>query len=426
MKKILATILALMMVLSLSVSAMANPVDLVSAEDPEQSVANPIEGSVTVTVNEGVDTGVIYSVTVAWDDEDIVYQKEGKGTWNPSTHQYDDVTENGWTDPTAAVTVINHSNAGVTATIKNTANPTGTNYAFSVNGDEEDSFELETAEGTDVNAELTEDNAAPNNTFTITASSDEAPTAGTDTFAITITAAAASEPENTDPVTFTIDGNEYTVDANTTWAQFAESNSETYAVVGNYIDTNNTYGNEFVLSGEQFVTADTVINAGAYTLSDAMLIDGDVYVVSDDMINSSMRLGAFIEGKSEFSVYEFTGSTVALSDPVLYTRDGVTYFITDGGYPNSTDNYVSNCTNRELGLLPVEEYYLLEINQLYLVSKEITTWRELAEVNTIFSIVDNEVVYNSSVYVSTDGTAESRVAPDDTITQDSTYKISWG
>lgn len=184
MKKVLATILALAMVFSLSVSALAAPVELKDAEDPSQSVANPISGSVEVTVNEGVDTGVVYSVTVAWDDTSVVYQKEGKGTWNPSTHDYDNATEDGWTtNNTASVTVTNHSNAAVTATIATDVINTGTTYTFSGNG----TFDLATAEDTLV-AE------APKDTFTITASGT--PTAGgTDTFTVTITAAAPAEPE---------------------------------------------------------------------------------------------------------------------------------------------------------------------------------------------------------------------------------------
>ncbi len=183
MKKVLATILALAMVFSLSVSALAAPVELKDAEDPSQSVANPISGSVEVTVNEGVDTGVVYSVTVAWDDTSVVYQKEGKGTWNPSTHDYDNATEDGWTtNNTASVTVTNHSNAAVTATIATDVINTGTTYTFSGNG----TFDLATAEDTSV-AE------APKDTFTITASGT--PTAGgTDTFTVTITA-TSEEPE---------------------------------------------------------------------------------------------------------------------------------------------------------------------------------------------------------------------------------------
>ena len=184
MKKILATVLALAMVFSLSVSALAAPVELKDAEDPSQSVANPISGSVEVTVNEGVDTGVVYSVTVAWDDTSVVYQKEGKGTWNPSTHEYDNATEDGWTtNNTASVTVTNHSNAAVTATIATDVMNTGTTYTFSDSG----TFNLATAEGTLV-AE------APKDTFTITAGGT--PTAGgTDTFNVTITAVAPVVPE---------------------------------------------------------------------------------------------------------------------------------------------------------------------------------------------------------------------------------------
>ena len=176
MKKFLVILLTLVMMFSLSISAFA--------AETVTSVTSTSDGSVTVTVDEGTDGGTIYCVTVDWTDDALKYQKANNGIWDPATHTYTGVTINEWTDDTAAVKVTNHSNADVTATIATKEIVTNTSYSF-----DKESFDLATAENTDVND-------APNNTFTITASGT--PTAGTDTFTVTISAATAAEPETID------------------------------------------------------------------------------------------------------------------------------------------------------------------------------------------------------------------------------------
>lgn len=182
MKKILATILALAMVLSLSVSALA--------EDKTENITinSTSVGTVEVSIADVTDT--VYSVTVAWEDTAMEYMKDN-GVWNPETHEYvpneESEERNYWIDAWTTVTVTNHSNAPVTATIAEQDITTGTDYSFSVNSSEGNTFDLETAVDTAADA-------APNNTFTITAES--APTtAGTDTFVVTISQYVAPTPE---------------------------------------------------------------------------------------------------------------------------------------------------------------------------------------------------------------------------------------
>jgi len=178
MKKIFAMALALVMTFSLSVNALAvEPDELTTTEAPY----NVSTGTVTVTVNEGVDAGIVYSVTVEWTDTEVIYQKAGEGRWNPETHAYDNATQDGWTNNTAAVKVTNHSNAAVDAVVENSVNNTGVSY------------ELDPAEFNLATAENTEVEEAPSQTVTITA--EGTPTAGTDKFTVTITAAAVAEPE---------------------------------------------------------------------------------------------------------------------------------------------------------------------------------------------------------------------------------------
>ena len=66
-------------------------------------------------VEQTVDTSVVYSVDVAWDDVSFVYS-EGSFEWNPQDHEYNSVkTEAGWTDSIGKITVTNHSNIGIIA-----------------------------------------------------------------------------------------------------------------------------------------------------------------------------------------------------------------------------------------------------------------------------------------------------------------------
>ena len=110
------------------------------------------------TYQPGGSGAVVYSVDIAWTDMNFTYTGAGEGTWNPETHQYEGGTEASWTDSSASVTVINHSNAAVTATAKFEADSgyESTSMEFGNNG-----ATVATAEGTQVSA-------APSATITIT------------------------------------------------------------------------------------------------------------------------------------------------------------------------------------------------------------------------------------------------------------------
>lgn len=94
----------------------------------------------------------IISVDVAWDAMDFTYTGASQGTWNPATHTYEGATEGGWSDNTPAITVTNHSNVAVNATLSFTANVTGVVGTFTeASGTENDNIlNLATAEGTEV------------------------------------------------------------------------------------------------------------------------------------------------------------------------------------------------------------------------------------------------------------------------------------
>ena len=142
MKKLLSVILALVMALSLSVTAFA------ATNDGTQDTEITVNGTYT----PGTTADEIISADIAWDAMDFTYTGASQGTWNPVTHAYEGAIEGGWSDNTPAITVTNHSNVAVNATLGFTANVTGVVGTFTeASGTENDNvLELATAEGTEV------------------------------------------------------------------------------------------------------------------------------------------------------------------------------------------------------------------------------------------------------------------------------------
>ena len=143
MKKLFATLLAVAMLASMSVTAFA---------EGTNEGSNSTQITVNGTYASGTVGGETISADIAWEAMDFTYTGASQGTWNPATHTYDGATEGGWSDNTPAITVINHSNVAVNATLSFTANVTGVVGTFTeVSGTENDNIlELATAEGTAV------------------------------------------------------------------------------------------------------------------------------------------------------------------------------------------------------------------------------------------------------------------------------------
>ena len=143
MKKLFATLLAVAMLASMTVTAFAAETNT-GTQDTEITV----NGSFV----PGTAADEIISVDVAWEAMDFTYTGASQGTWNPVTHAYEGAIEGGWSDNTPAITVTNHSNVAVNATLGFTADVTGVVGTFTeVSGTENDNIlELATAEGTEV------------------------------------------------------------------------------------------------------------------------------------------------------------------------------------------------------------------------------------------------------------------------------------
>ena len=104
------------------------------------------------TYTPGAVADEIISADIAWDAMDFTYTAPSQGTWNPATHTYEGATEGGWSDNTPAITVKNHSNVALNATLGFTPDVTGVVGTFTeASGTANDNIlELATAVDTEV------------------------------------------------------------------------------------------------------------------------------------------------------------------------------------------------------------------------------------------------------------------------------------
>lgn len=105
MKKIISLVLALLMIMSLSISAFAAD-GVGNGGTDSAEVKGTYKGTASVT---------IYSVDISWSGLEFTYNGAYEGEWNPGTHSYDNGTKAGWAEGTGTITITNHSNTGITA-----------------------------------------------------------------------------------------------------------------------------------------------------------------------------------------------------------------------------------------------------------------------------------------------------------------------
>ena len=150
MKKFLASAFAFALAISASVTAFAANTD---TNDGTKGTDITVNG----TYQAAEAAADVISVDIAWDNMDFTYTAPSKGTWNASTHQYDNPTEGGWaatdgTDP--KITVTNHSNVTVNASFAFAAAVDGLNGSFT-----KTALVLDSAEGTELSNAPTDETA---------------------------------------------------------------------------------------------------------------------------------------------------------------------------------------------------------------------------------------------------------------------------
>ena len=99
----MSVVMAAALAMSLSVTAAA-------AGKGDQNI------DVTAKYQDNSTQAEVYSVDVQWGTMQFTYVESGSMVWNPIDHSYTDNTKTGWTASGNTVTVVNHSNAEVTAT----------------------------------------------------------------------------------------------------------------------------------------------------------------------------------------------------------------------------------------------------------------------------------------------------------------------
>lgn len=83
----------------------------------------------------GANAADVVSVDISWDAMNFTYSEGTLGTWSPENHSYSGGTEGGWSADKAGITVTNHSNVGVDATMSFTATASGVNGTFYTKGE---------------------------------------------------------------------------------------------------------------------------------------------------------------------------------------------------------------------------------------------------------------------------------------------------
>jgi len=194
MKKLLATLLALSLVLCFALTANAamigepNGVDNL---DSNNTASQVIQIKLNDSTTEGtITTPTIYMVDIVWETTELVYNITGAGTnqtmtWNPQTHRYELSNEGGsiagnWVDDDFTITVTNHSNANINAAITLPEATNGVNFASS--------HSSITVDRADEGESLGDYNKAPSKAFTVIVSGTPTSSFNIDT-TVTITPA---------------------------------------------------------------------------------------------------------------------------------------------------------------------------------------------------------------------------------------------
>ena len=109
MKKIVSIILSIVLTLSLGITALAESKTLTSDNN---STDIKVTGTYTASSEK-----VKISVNVSWDEMSFDYTAGETGEWDPTSHKYGASADGEWEADTKTITVTNHSNVKIKATL---------------------------------------------------------------------------------------------------------------------------------------------------------------------------------------------------------------------------------------------------------------------------------------------------------------------
>jgi len=151
MKKLLSFLLVLLMITSLSATALA----------ADTNTGGNTSIDVNAVYTSGVSTPDVVSVDIAWGEMQFTYNVSGSMDWDAVNHQYVNNVSETWTAKGNSVTVTNHSNVAIKADLSFAAESAYSGISGSFGADA--SLLLASAVGT-------AKNAAPSDTATLTLS----------------------------------------------------------------------------------------------------------------------------------------------------------------------------------------------------------------------------------------------------------------
>lgn len=109
-KKIAALFTAVALSMGLSVTTFAaNPITSPGGSDSK---------AVTGSYQAGSSADTTYKVDITWGNMEFVYKAADEGQWNPDTHTYSGGQDAGWSSESSDITVKNHSNKALVATLE--------------------------------------------------------------------------------------------------------------------------------------------------------------------------------------------------------------------------------------------------------------------------------------------------------------------
>lgn len=143
MKKFLALALALVMICALSVTCFA-------ATGITELPYNSGAQNVTVSYTGGVTAPATYVIDVTWDELSFTYNRSAI-EWDATNHVEveADSSQTGWVGATADITIVNHSNRAVYATVSYVAGTASGTASFALSNNAAES-ELAAAAGSNV------------------------------------------------------------------------------------------------------------------------------------------------------------------------------------------------------------------------------------------------------------------------------------